>query len=476
MNNPDAIQHQVCRPGGPHILAQWLSSHGITVKVIDFCSVISTNDLVDITRKHIKADTVAIGVSTTFWDHDSFLKYGEVTTSKKLATLFTLGQVSSPDWVINARTLIESAFPNLDWILGGANSEIHLREHWIKFHNHPEDQVLRYLDAKLTIKKTRIPFDIHTSTNTYMDGLGLRANEALTLEWGRGCQFKCSFCRYKLNGKKKGTYLRDVELVRHDLIQNYERYGITRYAYVDDTINESVEKVEAMARVAQSLPFELEWVGYGRLDLIGTNKHTIKTLVDSGLRGMFFGVESFNKEASKIIGKGWNGVHGKDFLLELKDTWKDQVNITPGFIIGLEPETPDEVDQTSKWLISNEFSSWSVTPLHISATANLLTNASEFDKSCTKYGYRFPAAGSPNYWISNNWTSATAQVKAHEIVKASFNLAANRPAVFGAAGISSITGESIKITMSKKPDFAVIRSGAMRIFDEYVTYQLNLPD
>jgi hypothetical protein len=76
-----------------------------------------------------------------------------------------------------------------------------------------------------------------------------------------------------------------------------------------------------MAEMAQRLPFKLEWIGYNRLDLIGSKPHTIQLLKDSGLKSSFFGIESFHSQASKIVGKGWNGVRGKEFLIELKERW-----------------------------------------------------------------------------------------------------------------------------------------------------------
>ena len=48
-------------------LAAWLRQHGYSVKVIDFCHLMSVDDLVKISQKYITEETVAIGVSSTFW-------------------------------------------------------------------------------------------------------------------------------------------------------------------------------------------------------------------------------------------------------------------------------------------------------------------------------------------------------------------------------------------------------------------------
>lgn len=464
-----ASHQRVSRPSGPHLLAQWLIHFGFTVKVIDFCSSMSTNDLVSITRKHIDSTTVAIGVSSTFWDDNA--QFSGKKSINSLAVSFRVHAVDSPNWVIKARTHVESAFPKLDWILGGANSDAPLTETWIRFHQNPEDQLRKYLDEKLSLNRIHVPFNILTTTGTYMDGLGIQSSEVLGFEWGRGCQFKCSFCRYKLIGKKKNTYLRSPDIIRQDLILNYEKYGTTRYIYVDDTTNESFEKIESMAAVAQSMPFEIEWVGYGRLDLIGSNKSTMSTLRESGLRSMYFGIESFNREASKSVGKGWNGVHGMEFLLELKHHWGDEINFLTSFIVGLNPETIEELDETLNWCIQNKIASWQFTPLSVSSILTL--NASEFDKNCTKYGYSFPDPNRPNYWVNDKWNTSLASAKAAELNN---SFQHTSPAAFFLASVAGITGESLKEVMNKKHDMNQLFIRSEQVINDYVKYQLTLPD
>ena len=439
-------------------MAQWLIQFGFTVKVIDFSNKMSTENLVEITRKHIDSQTVAIGVSTTFW-----------------WSTWPLTKDRTPPWVAAARPKLESTFPNLDWVLGGSGTRAQLIDKWIAFPEFSEDEVRTYLAEKLSIKKNWPLYNILTSTNTYMDGLGIRPDETLGIEWGRGCFFKCAFCRFHLNGKKKGTYLRDPVLVRQDMLFNYEKYGTTRYSYLDDTTNESPEKVAAMANVAQSLPFRIEWIGFGRLDLIGTNKSMSKILAESGLRSMFFGIETFNKEASKIIGKGWNGVHGKEFLLELKEIWGKEINFMLSFIVGLVPETSEELDTTLQWCIDNEIARTRYFNLNLLPVSG--EGESEFDKNYSKYGYNFPDSARPFYWVNDPWTSATAAVKAMELDKAW--APHDRPAAWNLAEWSTISSMTMGEVMNCPEIYNNLARREAEIdkrIEEYVSYQLNLPE
>ena len=180
------------------------------------------------------------------------------------------------------------------------------------------------MDECFSTQIARPNFDISKLENCFYDDLCIQETEVLPIELSRGCQFKCRFCRYPLLGKKKNTYIRDYDLIEKEFLENYYRYGITKYFFLDDTVNESDEKVEKLAEIVQRLPFKLNWFGYNRVDLIGVKPHSIELLKLSGLKSSFFGIESFHLKASKVVGKGWNGAKGKEFLLELREHWGEK--------------------------------------------------------------------------------------------------------------------------------------------------------
>ena len=92
------------RTSGPHQLASWLTEFGYSVKVVDFCHIMYSSDLVSITEKHISDDTIAIGCSTTFWDDGASSNFQE------------------PEWVIESRSILEERYPKIDWLLGGVDA------------------------------------------------------------------------------------------------------------------------------------------------------------------------------------------------------------------------------------------------------------------------------------------------------------------------------------------------------------------
>ena len=101
-------EHYAVRSGGQYQLASWLRSFGYTVKVIDFCFKISPNILEEIANKHVDENTLAFGVSTTFWNIDVVVHDG-----------VKIGGICCPKWVTHLKEKFQQTHPNIKWALGG---------------------------------------------------------------------------------------------------------------------------------------------------------------------------------------------------------------------------------------------------------------------------------------------------------------------------------------------------------------------
>jgi hypothetical protein len=452
------------KPLSCYQLASWLRQHGYSVKVIDHCGQIDPQILLKIIEKYSDSTTIAIGVSSTFWLAP---KNREIERS-----------YSEPDWVSVVRGSKKiSELDSVDWLLGGpiASRSTDLEWSWKLFLGAGEDSLLSYLDNKTGRGNSRSLFDITTSNMEYHESDFIQSTEALSLELGRGCQFKCKFCRYPNIGKTKGTYLRSIDCVKNNLIHNYEKFGITKYNMVDDTFNEDYDKVVAFANMVQTLPFELNWVGYNRADLIYSKPDTIQILKDSGLKSAFFGIESFNPQASKLVNKGWFGKRAKDFLLELRDEWKNDVTFFMSFITGFDTEPPDEVADTVDWLLDNHFYSWVFQPLNIRRLPpnNNSPYVSEFDLHHENYGYKFPNASDSEYWESVHWNKNDAGKMAREC-NARLGSAAV-PAGFGVFEYTNL-GYDLRdvLTMPLSMyDIDEIKNKKTQFFNNYIESSMN---
>jgi radical SAM superfamily enzyme YgiQ (UPF0313 family) len=458
---PDGTGH--VRPSGPYQLAAWLRKHGYTVKVIDFCQKFTPEQLAEMTSKHVDSSTIAVGVSSTFWK-DKFLLDAQGSQHKL---------ISEPQWILSARPLVENKFPKLKWLLGGSNSQAtNMYLDWIKLHGHAENDLLKFLDQESSVSLSRVPFDIKTLSPSFIKDDFIQPYEVLPIELGRGCQFACSFCRFPLLGKKKNTYLRDYSLINDEFIYNYETFGTTRYFFIDDTVNESQEKMEAIAEIAQQLPFKLEWVGYLRLDLIGSRAGSTQLLKDAGLKSCYFGIESFHKDASKIVGKGWNGVHGKEFLLSLKQEWKKDISFELSFIAGLTGETREEIRATHQWCIDNDMYDWRFNPLGISRNPNLIWK-SKFDENYSKYGYRFTKPLNPEWWENDYWDAKEVTEFTKELNIEIHSYGKPTSWRLGEHASAGFEFDEIMTTNKKDLDYTLLRLKNEVFFKNYLEYNLK---
>jgi hypothetical protein len=381
---------------GPYQLASWLRNHGYTVKIIDFCRYMTIDQIVKITEKNIDSGTIAIGVGTTFWDYNTSV---------------------IPNWVNESRAQIENKFTDIKWCLGGANTnQFKNSSSWTTFDGEAENDVLKWLDEISNKKNYRKLFDIKDSSNMFMPDDYIQSYELLPVELGRGCMFKCKFCQYPNIGKKPGTYIKNYHNVYQEILDHHNKWGTTRFYYTDDTVNESVEKVEALAMIAQSVPFKLEWIGYVRPDLIWSKPITSQLLEESGLRSAYFGIESFEKKSSQLIGKGWSGIHGKEWLLNQKQKWNNKITWVSSMIVGIPGQTREQLETDLKWFIENEMHQWVFYGLSIDiSNQSNYRSASEFERNYKQYGFEIGTENSILFWKNQGWNSLNSQNFANEL-------------------------------------------------------------
>lgn len=356
------------RPLGAHLMASHIDKYYSTI-VIDFCSDIPTNELVKIIERHIELDTMCVGVSTTFWQSE--YQDHEIDPNE-------------PRWVVDLRNHEVASTWKFPWVLGGPNIAGDFKSDWdSKFGGYSEQAFLEYLHKKAGVETPACDFDIHTDVVEYK-ALHIKPWESLGLETARGCSFKCKFCAFPLVGKKKGTYIRQADSIYEEMIMNYDRYGTTKYYIVDDTFNETVDKIDNFCDAVEKLPFQIEWSCFLRLDLVARFEGTLERMVDNGLRSGFFGVESFHPGASAAVGKAFSGKEGKKTLEWVHRNFSDRFNYQMGLIAGLPGETEESWRDTQKWCMDNAVPAWYWQPLNFKPDQ---LYRSEFDINAHKYGY-----------------------------------------------------------------------------------------
>lgn len=438
----DTVQFDVKSRGyGAHRLASHLRTNGYTCLVVDFSSVVTYDIYTAILDRAIGPNTLAVGYSTTWMP---FKLDGEARTRNpgegndndaerlhngSLVSSFAAGDYSWIDFV-------KQKNPKTKTILGGAKIDFYL--------DAPVDHIVVGIGETETLdlidsfaKKNRRIFsriidhdrkahastwDFRNSTTCYTEHDLIQPNETLNLEVSRGCMFKCAYCSYPLIGQKTKDYLKHPEVLRRELMDNYERWGTTKYFIVDDTFNDSTEKMQMFADISQSLPFELKFWCYLRADLLAVHPEQIQLLKDAGIQETYFGIETFNPKTAKFIGKGMASDKIVDTMYKCKEVWGDRSYIAAGIIIGLPYETQASIQTAVDFFrredcpidLANTF------PLSIIGNHDLVKYMymSEIDRNYSKYGYYFPNPEENYYkWRKDDDTDINSYEQAEELAQ-----------------------------------------------------------
>ncbi len=361
-----SVHNDLTRPIASYQLSHWLRKHRINCQVIEFVQFMKVRDLIDLTELAITNNTFCIAISTTFWPFDG----------------------SVPEHIDSAISYIKLKYPKVEIIGGGPRASRYKNIFNRVFLGESENDFLKYCqEKKLNLSLPNSRFDIVNLDHKFIEQDVILENETLPLELGRGCIFKCKFCSYPNIGKKKYTYQRNHNLVLDEIKWNYENFGTTNYMFLDDTVNEDPEKVNFLSQIKNLAGFDITWNGYLRADLIWSHKNH-NQLYDSGLRNVYFGIESLHPKTATIIGKGWNGSQAKDWLPILyNDLWSKEVTIEGSFIVGLPYEPKESLFASAAWV--NEFNAGRLFFLPFNLKHNHETDAptSEFTRNYQDYGY-----------------------------------------------------------------------------------------
>lgn len=404
---------------GPYLLRHQLNKKGYTAQVIDHCQEFTAEQIIEYIKHFLTDETVCLGISTTFWqdvekkfwNNDAGMPPNLYTVTKKIKEEFPYLKI-----VLGGAGVryIGRQLENVDCCVVGEAEDIfpELIDHWTKGTQEPNkvfNEAKKMFYYNSPINKT---YKIESCDFDFVEQDCILPGDALPMETARGCIFKCKFCAFPHLGKKKFDYLKPLDHLKYQMIHNYERWGTTQYLMMDDTFNDSEYKIDSFLEMTRSLPFKINYTAYIRADLVYSFKDQADKLLESGLEGVIFGIESLHPQASQIVGKGWSGNHAREYLPRLiHDVWQDKVNVMMGFIAGLPGENKEDLTNTLRWLNqSNLHAAWSAlsltTPNSIgSGTLESVSFLSEFDKEADKYGFKFDDNG---FWYTDEWSFKSA--------------------------------------------------------------------
>lgn len=387
------------RPVGPYRLRTFLAQYGFKTKVVDYITHYTVDQIDKLIDASVSDRTIILGLSTTWTDYtpDAFTRLNDIIHKYK------------------------SKYKKLKIVCGGPNPTTTVMDS-IDYYitGYGERALLAILTD--SVKRTSTVNDTPVLNGTFDYGFPneyrtqwlpedqLLSTDVVGLEVGRGCIFKCAFCSFPLNGKSKSDHVRCIDELRDELMYNYETFGMTRYTLTDDTFNDSIPKLEQIAEMVQTLPFDFRFSCYIKPELLAAAPEQIDLLVDMGLESTSLGIESLNEYTRKIVHKGYSYEKVGAALSEIKSKAikRGIKHFTHSFnmIIGLPGESEQQVrDNRMKLLDSFECDAISYNPLIINNKANQqMYPLSPIDLDPEKYGYKVRTTPNPAsmYWKSEH--------------------------------------------------------------------------
>jgi radical SAM superfamily enzyme YgiQ (UPF0313 family) len=393
---------------------------GYDILIIDFVADLTADQILSIIKANKTTSTKFVGFSTSWIENSNLAEFSWISKS-----FFET---------------LKSNFSDLKIITGGhdeINREFILDYSDYHFHGFSDNTFVEFIKMindqsyKLTLTKNpelfdgffidsnntdpvRHPDDIETVFEKEDNFLSF---QPVPIEISRGCIFRCGFCRHPFQGKKEyDSYQRTPESIARELARNYELFGTTRYTIMDDTFNDSIEKIDRLKRAIEiaKLP-DFEFVAYIRPELLVTKPEMIAMLSELGLRGAFFGIESFSQPARQAIGKGINIDRVLDAAHKMV-AYDSRILIHSSLIVGLPHESPDDIMRSQEFLKSKDspFRSWIWQPLGLRNDGISGADAqSTFDKNFEDYGYSIPL--NSNRWSNEHFTMLSANKFAEKL-------------------------------------------------------------
>lgn len=393
----DCYETPYMRYSGPYVLASYLRRHGLRVQVIDYFSRFTDDEIEIILDACVGSNTKAVGVSDTFSGKPlHHLADGSTYGWPFFDRLDRINRFVNSIKRKNASTKI---------LMGGQKTTQGLHAGFIDvyFHGFSEQSLLDYLrdcghEVPSIVKETDIPDWKHIPSFYHVSD-NILNGEVLPIEVSRGCIFNCKFCAYPRRNAKDFNYIKSEEAIYQQFLHNYENFGVTSYVITDDTHNDSLVKLNTIRAALDRLPFRIEYATYLRLDLIAREPRTADLLLENGLRGAFFGIETLNKEAGRLVGKGLPASETRQTLETLRKLWGNEVGTQGSFIIGLPKQQETDILLMCEEICDPSF------PLHNPIFFPLILypgrlNPAPFEKNPSLYGLKLEDGDRAGYWYN----------------------------------------------------------------------------
>ena len=372
------------RAQGAYRLAHVLRSNGYKTRVIDGVGSLTPAQIISMIELTVSRHTKLFCISSTFFTNlETTIHSDTLVTSDFLPYNYD-------SWMNIIKAV--KKLSNAKIIVGGhKTSEFEKNKHqhtYIDYfvYGYGDEIILKLIrDNNVTILKnnsTLISSNQFSNLGTRYDLLdSFLPGESFTIEMQRGCRFRCAFCAYPLNGKQKGSFMRDIK----DLVDELEfcntSFNSINFIINSDTFNDDNRYLENFYNELSKRNLKFNFGVNARIDLFYRNNSMIDLCKEIGIRSILFGLETSNPFSLKEVGKSLKFEKVVDTLHRCREVWKDQVRMTGSYIIGLPEDTEENIKKVEDFFTSNDC------PLHGIEFDPLYVQNLELDKNPWKSKY-----------------------------------------------------------------------------------------
>ena len=327
-------------------LASSLEEKSYSVKIID-------DDLLqkgyeNVSKQAEKLNPQLVGVTATTSTIKSALKYLELIKNILPESLTVIG---GPHTTFMPYETLKNS-DNLDVVVIGEGEEtmVDLADHATQniedindvngiVYRDLKDGNLRTTEKRPLIKDLdKLPFPARHLVP--FDSYGVSQEQTAGIITSRGCVYNCNYCSSSLimgkrfRSRSPGNVVDEIE----ELIDTYH---INDIGFMDDTFMLNKKRASDIADEIKARDLDLTFVASSRVDRV--DKSLLENLKSSGLKTIYYGVESGSQRILDLMKKGITLKNVEDAVKMAKDV---NLEVLTSFILGYPGETEEDMNTT----------------------------------------------------------------------------------------------------------------------------------
>lgn len=230
-----------------------------------------------------------------------------------------------------------------------------------------------------------------------------------TIDCGRGCPYRCSFCTI-INVQGHKMRCRSAEMITRAIRDNFHRHGVDYYFFTDDNFARNAgwrEVFEGLARLREEEKIPVRFMIQVDTQAVRIPEF-VRLAARAGCTQVFIGLESINPKNLQTAGKGQNRV--ADYKAMIGAWHAAGIATHASYIIGFPHDTPssvaEDIESLKDDLKVEQASFFMFTPLPGSRDHQQMVQSNQYlDPDLNNYDAFHETISHPNF-RPGEWSAA----------------------------------------------------------------------